>query len=52
YGWSGESVALLTEKLKEAKLDVVNDGIRELWNPNEEAVENCIRFGKDFAKKL
>ncbi|NMA96328.1 MAG: anaerobic nitric oxide reductase flavorubredoxin, partial [Clostridiales bacterium] len=42
YGWSGESVALLTEKLKEAKLDVVNDGIRELWNPNEEAVENCI----------
>mgnify|MGYP000846990621 CR=1 FL=1 len=52
YGWSGESVALLTEKLKEAKLDVVNDGIRELWNPNEEAVENCIQFGKDFAKKL
>ena len=52
YGWSGESVALLTEKLKEAKLDVVNDGIRELWNPNEEAVENCIQFGKDFAEKL
>ncbi|HWR62378.1 MAG TPA: anaerobic nitric oxide reductase flavorubredoxin [Clostridia bacterium] len=52
YGWSGESLAILNERLKEAKLEVVSDGIRELWNPDEEALERCVRFGADFASKL
>ena len=41
YGWSGEAVKIITEQLKEAKFEVVNDGIRELWNPDEEALERC-----------
>ncbi|MGE5677292.1 MAG: anaerobic nitric oxide reductase flavorubredoxin [Pseudomonadota bacterium] len=52
YGWSGESLAILNERLKEAKFEVVSDGIRELWNPDEEALERCRRFGADFAGKL
>jgi len=52
YGWSGESLAILNERLKEAKLEVVSDGIRELWNPDEEALERCVKFGADFAAKL
>lgn len=52
YGWSGESLAILNERLKDAKLEVVSDGIRELWNPDEEALERCRRFGADFAGKL
>ena len=50
YGWSGESVALLTERLKQAKFEVVSDGIRELWNPDEEALERCREFGVGFGK--
>ncbi|HBC32243.1 MAG TPA: hypothetical protein DC024_13505 [Clostridiales bacterium] len=48
YGWSGESVKIITEQLKEAKFDVVNEGIRELWNPDEEALERCREFGRNL----
>jgi flavorubredoxin len=52
YGWSGESLAILNERLKDAKFEVVSDGIRELWNPDEEALGRCRSFGADFAGKL
>jgi flavorubredoxin len=51
YGWSGESVAILNERLNAAKFEV-SDGIKELWNPDEEAIKRCIQFGVDFAGKL
>ena len=51
YGWSGESVKIITEKLKHAGLEVIEDGIKELWNPNEDAIERCKAFGAEFAKK-
>lgn len=40
YGWSGESVKILEEKLKDAGFDVIDANIKALWNPTEE----------DFAK--
>ena len=52
YGWSGESVAIITEKLKEAKLQIVNDGIKELWNPDKASMDRCKEFGRDFISKL
>lgn len=52
YGWSGESVDIITEILKDAKFEIVNHGIKELWNPDEEAMNRCIQFGRDFASKL
>lgn len=48
YGWSGESVKIITEQLKEAKFDVINEGIKELWNPDEEALERCREFGRNL----
>lgn len=36
YGWSGESVKILQEKLAEAGFDVVDEHIRSMWNPEEE----------------
>ncbi len=43
---------MITEKLKEAKLQIVNDGIKELWNPDEEAMDRCKEFGEGFVSKL
>ena len=48
YGWSGESVKIITEELKESKFDVVSEGIKELWNPDEEALQRCREFGKSL----
>lgn len=52
YGWSGESVAILEEKLRDAKIELVQDGLKVLWNPDEEALEKCREFGRNFAMKL
>ena len=52
YGWSGEAVKVISEKLKEGGFQLLNDGLREKWNPDSGAVDNCIRFGKDFALSL
>lgn len=52
YGWSGESVDIINNRLEEAKLELVNEGIKVLWSPNEEAMNKCIQFGRDFAKSF
>jgi flavorubredoxin len=49
YGWSGEAVKIISQKLTESGFELLNDGIREKWNPNNDSVDNCIRFGSDFA---
>lgn len=35
YGWSGESVKLLKEKLTDAGFSVVDEEVKSLWNPNQ-----------------
>ena len=52
YGWSGEHLAVLEEGLRKTKLDLIEPGIRVLWNPDEEAKKECFEFGKSFAEKL
>lgn len=50
YGWSGEAVKLITEELKQAKLEVVNEGLRINWTPDEAGLQQCIQFGKELAR--
>ena len=49
YGWSGESVKMITERLKEGGFTIVNDGLKLPWNPDSEGVAACTAFGSDFA---
>lgn len=49
YGWSGESVKLISKSLEEAKFQVVDDGIRALWNPDEDRLAACREYGRNFA---
>lgn len=50
YGWSGEAVKLITEELKQAKLEVVKEGLRINWTPDEQGIKACMEFGKELAK--
>lgn len=52
YGWSGESVKQLSEKLKSCGLEVVNDGIRSLWVPDNDELNNLVDFGKIFVETI
>jgi flavorubredoxin len=48
YGWGGEGVKILTEMATKAGFELVNEGIRAQWVPDEEALGRCIKFGEDF----
>ncbi|MDF2520174.1 MAG: metallo-beta-lactamase [Clostridia bacterium] len=52
YGWSGESIKLISEKLRASGLDVIDDGVKALWNPDEESIIKCMEFGRSFTEKL
>jgi anaerobic nitric oxide reductase flavorubredoxin len=52
YGWSGESVKIISNELEAAGFDRVDDGIRAMWNPDNESTQNCIEYGKRFAAGL
>jgi len=52
YGWSGESVPLITEILKKAGFSVIDDGLKALWNPDETIRNACVDYGRSFVKKL
>ncbi len=46
YGWSGESVKLINDHLKNSGFDVVDEGIKIKWTLNQENIEQCIDYGK------
>lgn len=50
YGWSGESIKVLNGLLEESGFSIINEGIRAMWNPDEESLEKCIEYGKEIAK--
>ncbi|HOI35432.1 MAG TPA: anaerobic nitric oxide reductase flavorubredoxin, partial [Mesotoga infera] len=52
YGWSGESVDVLSAFVKDAGFEVVQEGLKKLWYPDEINLKDCERFGKEFAAKL
>jgi len=50
YGWSGESVKVIGDLLKDAGLELINDGLRVLWNPDRDAQKAAIDLGKAIAR--
>ena len=52
YGWSGESVKLIRGQLDAAGFQVVDDGLRCLWNPDSKSIESCVEYGGKLAGLL
>jgi flavorubredoxin len=51
YGWSGESVPLLTKALEDSGFEIVDEGLKTLWEPDEAILEEARNYGKAFAQK-
>ncbi|MFZ2632954.1 MAG: anaerobic nitric oxide reductase flavorubredoxin [Desulfosalsimonadaceae bacterium] len=49
YGWSGESVKIISESLEKSGFEIVDAGLKVLWNPDDENMERCVDFGKKLA---
>jgi len=52
YGWSGEAVKLLNKEISECGFEVVSEGHRATWVPDEKEYASCVEFGKELAKIL
>ena len=52
YGWSGEGNTILSEILRSAGFEVVGDGLKALWNPNDKAMDQAVAYGKQIAGSL
>ena len=52
YGWSGEAVKILNREFSEMKLDIIDDGIRVQYVPDEDDLNTCFDLGVKIAKKL
>lgn len=52
YGWSGEGVPMIVERLKGLKLSVVGDGLRVNFVPNENELSAAREYAAAFARAL
>lgn len=46
YGWSGEGVGILAERLGRAGFSVFDESLKMLWNPDAKSLEEAREFGK------
>ena len=52
YGWSGESVRLVTEQLEAMKFDHIEPGLKIQYVPDSESIEACIEYGRKIGETL
>ncbi|MDK2800857.1 MAG: hypothetical protein PWP27_2124 [Clostridiales bacterium] len=52
YGWSGESIKMMEERVKSLKLNLFGEGLKANFVPSEEELKKIYDYGVAFAKKL
>ena len=52
YGWSGEGVPHIVERLKQLKLNIIGEGMRVRFKPSEEDCRVAFEFGELFGKAV
>ncbi|MEI6578279.1 MAG: FprA family A-type flavoprotein [Eubacteriales bacterium] len=52
YGWSGEGVPMLVERLKGLKLNVIGEGLRVNFVPSEDELTLVREYAESFAQSI
>ena len=52
YGWSGEGNQVLSENLRSAGFEVIGDGLKALWSPDDSAKAAAVAYGRQIAEGL
>ncbi|MBE9045921.1 diflavin flavoprotein [Pleurocapsales cyanobacterium LEGE 10410] len=52
FGWSGEAIAMLENKLRDAHYSLGFEPIRVRFSPNATVLKECIQAGAEFTQKL
>ena len=52
YGWAGGAQADMELALKAAGIEVAMTGPTLKWAPNQDEIQRCFEFGREFAEKM
>jgi flavorubredoxin len=52
YGWSGEAVGMINQRLKSLKFRVVDEGIRVNFVPSDKDIEDIVSYGNKVVEAL
>jgi len=52
YGWSGEGVPMIAERLKGLKLGVLGDGFKANFVPSSDELDAAAAYAREFAAML
>jgi flavorubredoxin len=52
YGWSGEAVRMVEDRMRGLKMRIPHEGLRVKLIPTEEELEECRSFGRQIAEVL
>ncbi|NLZ92708.1 MAG: anaerobic nitric oxide reductase flavorubredoxin [Firmicutes bacterium] len=50
YGWSGESIKIINELMENAGFEVLSEGYRNQWHPDDDAQKAAVDYGKKIAQ--
>ena len=50
YGWGGGAVQIIEERLDEAGIPPVEEGLTCQWQPDSEDLERCRQYGRELAE--
>lgn len=51
YGWGGEAIKILNKDLEKIGFEVIDEGIRINYVPDEPELQTCVEFGRKMAQK-
>ncbi len=52
YGWSGEAVPDLMERIKQLKMKPFKEGFKIRFKPSDSQLSEAYEFGKEFAEAV
>lgn len=52
YGWSGEAVKIINKKFEEMEIDLIDDGLRVQYVPDDDTLKKCYEYGKNIAASI
>lgn len=52
YGWSGEAVKIINKEFEAMKFDVIDEGLRVKYVPEQEDLEKSFALGKKLGEKI
>lgn len=52
YGWSGEAVKFINQELEKMKFNIIDQGMKIQYVPDDEGLKICYEFGKKIAGEM